>query len=67
MTYEPELSVSAPRKLIETPNLEIFDIDLTGERFLAVQIPEREPITSLKVVFNWDEELKRLVPTGKSN
>ena len=64
VTYEPEFKVSAPRKLLDTPNLEIFDIDLTGESFLAVQIPEREPITSLRVVFNWDEELRRLVPTG---
>ena len=64
VTYEPEFKVSAPRKLLDISNLDIYDVDLAGERFLAVQNPEREPITSLKVIFNWDEELKRLVPTG---
>ena len=67
VTTEPEFSVSAPRRLFDTPNLEIFNIDATGEKFLAVQHPEKPPITSLKVIFNWDEELKRLVPTGKDS
>lgn len=64
VTTEPALRVSAPRRLFETPDLEVWDVDETGEKFLAVMVPEKEPITSLNVVFNWFEELERLVPTN---
>ena len=37
-----------------------YDVALDGERFLVVR--STEAITELKVVLNWTEELKRLVP-----
>jgi hypothetical protein len=42
--------------------VDIWDVDLDGKRFLGVERQEPPPVTDLQVVFNWDEELKRLVP-----
>ncbi len=49
------------------PEYRNYDISKDGRRFLMIkQVDERPaPVTQLKVVLNWFEELKRLVPTGK--
>ena len=62
---EADSSFSAPEKLFDTENLEVWDFDNAGERFLAVQKPEPPSIRSLNLVLNWREEVERLVPTGK--
>ena len=60
------LQVGRPRLLLNGPNLgnskfyRAWDITPDGERFLGV---ERAQISSLNVVLNWFDELKRLVPT----
>jgi hypothetical protein len=50
------------------PEYRNYDISKDGKRFLMIkQADERpEPITQLKVVTNWYEELKRRVPTGEN-
>ncbi len=44
-----------------------YDISPDGQRFLMLRDPETQAgpqaVTQLHVVFNWFEELKRLVPT----
>ena len=62
VTREPRLEVGREEMLFETPNLWIVSMHPDGERFLALKRPERTPITELKVVFNWFEEIKRLAP-----
>ncbi len=60
-----------PRVLFEkelefTDNARNYDISSNwpdGERFIMVQIPPSTGHGQLEVVFNWLEELKRLVPT----
>ena len=61
---DPELVIGPEEEVFDTPNIEIYDIDPEGKRFLALRRPEREPITRLNVVFNWDQVVKELVPTG---
>ncbi len=61
---EPELEAGRPRVLFETGNVDVWDVDLDGKRFLGVERPELATITELQVVFNWGEELKRLVPAN---
>jgi serine/threonine-protein kinase len=39
-----------------------YDVSPDGERFLMLKPVEREPLTQIKVVLNWDEVLRRLVP-----
>jgi hypothetical protein len=44
-----------------------YDITSDGQRFVMVRNSEGQPATNqLIVVLNWFEELKRLVPTGKT-
>ena len=64
---EPRFSRRDPERPIETPNLEIWDVDLERNRFLAVRLPDAPPITKLNVIFNLTEELARLVPTDGDN
>ncbi len=40
-----------------------YDISPDGKRFIMVQIPPLTRPGQLEIVFNWFEELKRLVPT----
>ena len=40
-----------------------FDVHPDGDRFVVVTSSDWDPITELNLVFNWFEELKRLVPT----
>ena len=41
-----------------------YDISPDGERFVMVQIPTSTERGQLEIVFNWFEELERLVPTN---
>ncbi|TDI39546.1 MAG: hypothetical protein E2P02_18505 [Acidobacteria bacterium] len=40
-----------------------YDISPDGKRFIMVQIPPSTGPGQLEIVFNWFDELKRLVPT----
>ena len=59
---EHELEAGRPRVLFETANVDVWDVDLDGKRFLGVERPELAAVTELQVVFNWGEELRRIVP-----
>jgi hypothetical protein len=70
----PTFTASRPRLLFEghflptpatSPN---FDVSRDGRRFLMVEAaePEEQSPTQINVVFNWFEELKRRVPSGKN-
>ena len=65
---DPELTLGTPELLFEgsyetnalrSPN---YDVTSDGDRFLMIRGAEGE-VTSINVVLNWFEELKRLVPT----
>jgi dipeptidyl aminopeptidase/acylaminoacyl peptidase len=50
-----------------TTGLRNYDISSDGQRFVMIkEIEEQSVATQLIVVLNWFEELKRLVPTGKT-
>ncbi len=61
---EEVLTIGSPRALFESDNLgdvvANYDVTPDGDRFLIVR--STEPVTELRVVLNWTEELKRLVP-----
>jgi serine/threonine-protein kinase len=69
---QPSLSASKPRLLFEgqfllspatTPN---YDVSRDGQRFLMVKADAAsEGARQINVVFNWFEDLKRLVPPEK--
>ena len=61
VTMAPELSAGEPRPVVELGDSQVLDVGQDG-RFLAVQGPEPR-VTHLEIVFNWFEQLKRLVPT----
>jgi serine/threonine-protein kinase len=63
----PELLFEGEYIIARFPGHRNYDISKDGKRFLMIkQVDERPtPVTRLKVVVNWFEELKRLVPTGK--
>jgi serine/threonine-protein kinase len=56
-----ELQPGKPRVLFEADTFG-FDVTPDGERFLMMRFPESPEIAEVAVVFNWHEELKRLVP-----
>ena len=67
--FARDVTVSAPRLLFEqryslgsSSTIAPFDISLDGERFLMVK--DELGAGRLNVVLNWQEELKRLVPTN---
>ena len=67
VTSEPEFRASAPRVLHRTPfdrngfgEAAYYDVSPDGERFVVVA---DRSTTELEVVFNWFQELERLVPT----
>ena len=67
MTTEPELEVSVPVVLFDRPfdrnghgSEPYYDVSQDGQHFLVVS---DRPTTEFKVIQNWTEELKRLVPT----
>jgi Tol biopolymer transport system component len=57
----PELRVGKPKVLFEGHYREGISASPDGKRFLMLR-EENPPITELRVVVNWDEELKRVVP-----
>ncbi len=60
------IKVGRLRLLFDGPNLgnakfyRAWDVMPDGQRFIAV---ERAPVSTLNVILNWFDELKRLVPT----
>ena len=67
----PELAASAPRALFKTSAMitdsrfRNVDISRDGSR-IVMMVPLEDPQElEIRVVLNWYEELKRLVPTGK--
>lgn len=67
VTGDSELKIGVPRALFEVPQSPPglnYTISADGERFVMI-IPEPRPeVTELRLVLNWTEELKRLVPTS---
>jgi Tol biopolymer transport system component len=68
----PELAVSAPRVLFETSAMiansrfRSVDISRDGSRIVML-VPLDDPKElEIRVVLNWFDELKRLVPSGKN-
>ena len=72
ITTDPAFIAGKPRMLFEedryewTFPLRSYDVAADG-RFLMLEVTEQpsERVTQLRVVLNWFEELKRLVPTDK--
>jgi Tol biopolymer transport system component len=58
----PQLRVGTPRVLFEGPYWAGLNVSPDGERFLMFREEDQGPITELRVVVNWGEELERLVP-----
>jgi len=73
VTLQPTLVAGKPHVLFEgqflsspatTPN---YDVSRDGQRFIMVKAAgAAEAPNQINVVFNWVEELKRLVPPGKN-
>jgi Tol biopolymer transport system component len=69
VTLEPTFSVGKPRLLfsgdyqLDGAGHPSYDISPDGQRFLMEQDAGGEALTEIRVVLNWTEELKRLVPT----
>ena len=66
---EEGLRASRPRALFEkefefSRNNQNYDVSLDGQRFVMVQTPDSTERGQLEIVFNWFEELERLVPTN---
>lgn len=66
-------STGKPRLLFETQGtliggmIRCWDLSADGRRFLMVKLEERSsrPVTSMVLVQNWFDEIRRLVPAGK--
>ncbi|MBY0113760.1 MAG: protein kinase [Phycisphaerales bacterium] len=67
VTLEPQLAISAPVEVADLEKLRIQSFaPIAGDRFLVNFKPEIiNDITSLNVVFNWTEILKKKVPVTK--
>jgi hypothetical protein len=70
ITTEPAFAAGQPVELFKSEfftdgTSRKFDVTPDGQRFLMLRQEhlERETVTELRVVLNWFEELKRLVPT----
>ncbi len=73
-TLEPTFEVTrAPRQVLDFPTIEnvipplvsVYDVSRDGQHFMAIRQRVRsEQPTSIVVVQNWFEELRRLVPTN---
>ena len=62
LSVDAEDGPGVSRELFETPSIEIWDVDSSGQRFLGVRFPKVSPITKFHVVQNFFEELERLAP-----
>ena len=51
------LELGAPSPLFSTANLVPHDASPDGERFLAVQHPERAAVAEIRVVLNWADTI----------
>jgi hypothetical protein len=69
VTTTPSFTAGQSTVLFEEPYLLFpggnYDVTADGQRFVMVRQLDRQPITQLRVVQNWFEELKRKVPTGQ--
>jgi Tol biopolymer transport system component len=67
VTLHPELSWEPPRLVFETDFIDTpgrsYDVTPDGQRLLVVKRTQKPTRTTLHVVHNWFEELKRLVPS----
>ena len=67
--HGPELEIEVPQPLFVTQikhKLDYplqYDVSPDGQRFLINTLLEQEDATSITLILNWFEELKRLVPT----
>lgn len=66
---EGELTLGEPKLLLEKSGVlseySGFDVAPDGQRFVMIEEGESQPApTQLVLIQNWDEELKRLVPTN---
>ena len=64
---EPAFSAGTPTVLFEDPYFRnirhVYDISSDGQRFLMIkEVSSNDAPRELRVVLNWFEELKRLVP-----
>ena len=69
VAIEPRLRLSKPRlvftgKYSNGIGHSNYSVSANGKGFLMVGVEEPEPQTRLRLVLNWFEELKRLVPTN---
>jgi len=61
-----EASWGGPGRFSATEIIRSYDLAPDGQRFVMIVNPpqlKQQPVTSIHVVLNWLEELKRLVPT----
>jgi eukaryotic-like serine/threonine-protein kinase len=74
VTTRPSFTASAPRFIADLPSLlqsyfyanGNYDVSSDGQRFLFVKMNRPDaPSGELRVILNWDEELKHLAPAGK--
>ena len=62
---EPEFKADLPRMLFQTDfEWDGFDVASDG-RFLIMRAPDGQRRSQIRVILNWAEEVKRLVPTGR--
>jgi hypothetical protein len=63
--FEPEFHVkTSPKPLFEGQYLPFYDVTADGRQFVMIT-KEEAVLTKINVILNWDEELKRKVPTGR--
>lgn len=74
VTTGSSFSASTPQFVTDIPRLSEnpappfgnYDVSLDGQRFLVFKVNgPNAPTGEISVILNWDEELKRLAPTGK--
>jgi serine/threonine-protein kinase len=68
---QPDFSSGKPKVLFEGPyvptptSLPNYDVSPDGQRFLMLKaVEQQQAATQIHVILNWDQELKRLVPTN---
>jgi serine/threonine protein kinase len=61
---EPNFSRGEPRPLFEASVVSGFDVFPDGRRFIMIQREDPPGTNEIHIVLNFDEELKRKVPTG---
>jgi Tol biopolymer transport system component len=75
VTTQPNFKTAARRTIGDIPpglpgrpgrTNGLYDVSVDGQRLLYVKASEDKPaISELRVILNWTEELKRLVPTSR--